>query len=303
MSLITKPMLSATLEATDLGALKYPAWVTPKLDGIRCLRKGGKTLSRKFLPIPNSYIQEVLAGLPDGLDGELMTKNTDGSYQEFNKIQSAVMSGDGAPSFDFCVFDYVSLSLTETYKERMVKLQALRLPDTCKKVLPVVVANEAEMLAFETKCLLEGYEGIMLRTGDSPYKCGRSSLKQGWLLKLKRFQDSEAEIIGFEEQLHNDNEASVDELGHTKRSKSKENLIPAGTLGKFLVREIGETPWKGKEFGVGSAKGMDMHMRKDIWDNRDKYLGKIITYKYQEVGMLTLPRLPIWKGFRSRDDV
>jgi len=39
------------------------------------------------------------------------------------------------------------------------------------------------------------------------------------LMKLKQFSDSEAEIIGFEELHRNQNEATLDHRGLTKRGK------------------------------------------------------------------------------------
>jgi DNA ligase-1 len=143
----------------------------------------------------------------------------------------------------------------------------------------------------------------MLRTPNSPYKQGRSTLKEGWLLKVKRFKDSEAEIIGFEEQMENTNEKTKDELGHSKRSSHKAGMVGKGTLGKFLVREIGSTPWFGREFAIGTGEGLTNELRQEIWDNRDKHLGKILTYKYQVHGIKELPRLPISKGFRDERDM
>jgi DNA ligase-1 len=220
----------------------------------------------------------------------------------FNGVQSGVMSEDGTPDFEYWVFDYVT-DINMPYYKRMEQLGALSLPKFCKKVLPVVVNNIDELAQLESVWLQQGFEGVMLRTMTSPYKNGRSTLREHYLLKLKQFKDSEAKVIGFEERLHNANEAEIDELGHTKRSKHQENMIPAGTLGKFIVVEIGDTPWKGKEFFVGTGEGLTDELRQEIWDNRDQYLNKIITYKYQPHGVKDLPRLPIWKGFRSEDDI
>jgi DNA ligase-1 len=296
MNLITKPMLSATLKNVD--TLKFPVAVTPKLDGIRCLRVGGKTLSRTFKPIPNLHIQAMMSTLPDGLDGELMIK--DGT---FNQVQSGVMREDGTPDFEFWVFDYVSTTLDEPYTSRMVKLGSLALPTFCKKVLPWIANNIDELNTFETMVLSQGYEGAMVRSLTSPYKAGRATEREGYLSKLKRFEDSEAVVIGFEEQLTNMNEATKDAFGRTERSSHKENMIPNNTLGKFLVREVSNTPWKGQEFAVGTGEGLTAALRKSIWDAKEQYLGKIITYKYQPHGVKDLPRLPIWKGFRSEDDM
>jgi hypothetical protein len=115
--------------------------------------------------------------------------------------------------------------------------------------------------------------------------------------------DSEAVVIGFEEQMSNQNEAEKDAFGRTKRSKALEGMVPANTLGKFLVKEVGNTPWQGQEFAVGTGKGLTLKLRQEIWDNRVKYIGKTITYKYQPHGVLNLPRLPVWKGFRDLRDL
>ena len=297
MSIIKKPMLADHMDPAI--PLVFPLMGTPKIDGIRCLRRDGRTVSRTFLDIPNRHIQKVMAVLPDnGPDGELVLPG-----KSFNETQSAVMSEDGEPDFNYCVFDYVTTSLKEEYYKRMEKLKALALPDFCVKLLPVTLNNTTELEEYEAKCLLEGHEGIMIRKPNGPYKCGRSTALQQFLLKVKRFRDSEAVIIGFEELMSNQNEATVDELGHTKRSKCQEGLVPAGTLGKFRVREIGNTPWKGKEFEIGTGEGLTAALRQQIWDHQGCYLGAIVNYRYQPHGVKDLPRIPIWWGFRSKIDL
>lgn len=298
MSLIKKPMLAEALES--ISDLVLPVLASPKEDGIRCLVISGRIVSRTFKDIPNKHIQKVMlaANLPDGLDGELIVPGL-----KFNEISSAVMSEDGEPDFRFQVFDYVTTSLVEPYCDRMVKLESLALPGFCVKLLPKFIATVEELDAYEEECLANGYEGIMVRSVKGPYKCGRATVKQGYLLKVKRFKDSEAIVIGFEELLSNQNEAEKDAFGRTKRSKAQDGMVPAGTLGKFLVKEIGDTPWQGKEFAIGSGEGLTQQLRQHIWDNREKYIGKTVTYKYQPHGSLYLPRLPIWKGFRDHRDI
>ena len=66
---------------------------------------------------------------------------------------------------------------------------------------------------------------------DGPYKCGRSTVREGYLLKLKRFADGEAVILGCCEQMHNANAAQQDAFGRTKRSSHKDNKIGKATLG------------------------------------------------------------------------
>ena len=157
--------------------------------------------------------------------------------------------------------------------------------------------NEAELLAYEAKVLLEGYEGIMIRSPNSPYKFGRSTLKEGWLLKLKRFVDSEATILEIYEQMSNQNEAEKDAFGRTKRSSALSGQIPADTLGGFRVKDLKS----GVEFGIGS--GFDDRLREEVWNHKEEYIGRIVKYKYQKIGEKIAPRFPVFLGFRDVRDI
>ena len=101
-------------------------------------------------------------------------------------------------------------------------------------------------------------------------------------------------LLGFEERMTNTNEQERDERGYAKRSSKKAGLVGANTLGSLLAWNI--------EFGVGS--GFTDAERQEIWDNRDKYLGRLITFKYQEIIKGTgRPRFPTFKGFRWEGDL
>jgi len=138
----------------------------------------------------------------------------------------------------------------------------------------------------------------MIRSLDGKYKCGRSSLKEAILLKLKRWEDREGVVVGFEEQMTNTNEKTINELGHSERSSHQAGMVPAGTLGKLIIRDdlYGDIP-------VGTGKGMTKELRQLIWDNQADYMGKIVSYKFQPFGVKDLPRFPIWKGFRAAEDM
>jgi len=299
---ITKPMRACKID--DYNKLKFPLAVTPKLDGIRSAFTDNLVKSKTLKLIPNMHVRNTLEPLLKGLDldGELRTFNADGSARTFNEVQSDIMSRDGEPNFQYWVFDYM-IDLKMPYIKRCEELGRLALPPQCRKVLPVIVHNLAELEALREVWLKQGLEGAMLRTLNSPYKCGKSTFKEQYLLKDKPVEDSECVVIGFEEQLENTNEKVEGEDGHSKRSSHKDGMVPAGTLGKFLVQEIGDTPWNGKTFAIGTGDGLDHVFRQKIWDNQEEYLGKIITYKYQKIGTKDLPRQPIWKGFRDPEDI
>jgi len=179
-------------------------------------------------------------------------------------------------------------------------LQQLQAPPLEQRELRLaqnLMHNEDEMLEYEASSVAEGYEGIILRSPNAPYKFGRSTVNEGYLLKVKRFEDSEAEIIGFEEEMFNGNEAQTNELGRTKRSTAQAGLVGKDTLGAFLVRDI----HTGVEFSIGT--GLTALQRGTFWARQDEYLGQLIKYKYFPVGVKDKPSHPVFLGLRDRRDL
>lgn len=291
---ITKPMLAVAIK--DLNNIKFPVIVSPKLDGIRCLIIDNKAVTRTFKPIPNNYIRNYLEkNAENGMDGELIL-----SGKTFNEIQSAVMSEDGTPIFEYHVFDIVDgfVQPGSRYSHRYGYLSGrdTLFNDKIKLVQHKDIETIEQLLEYETLCISNGYEGIMIRSLDGPYKCGRSTLKEGYLLKLKRFQDTEATITGFTERMHNGNEIFTDELGHSKRSSHKSNKIGTNMLGALQVKLS-----SGISFEVGT--GFSESQRIEYWNNKNKLLNTKIKFKFQELSKDGIPRFPVFIGFRSDIDI
>ena len=122
------------------------------------------------------------------------------------------------------------------------------------------------------------------------------------LVKVKRFVDAEAVIVGYEEQMENTNTAEQDNFGLVKRSNAKAGMVGKGTLGRWNVRVI-NGDFKGVEFGLGTARGVTSEMRQMWWVKRDELVGKIVTFKYQAAGAVDAPRIPVFKGFRDKRDM
>ena len=291
-----KPMLAATIE--DINTLQYPVYASPKLDGIRSMMQDGQMVSRNLKPIANAKLQAALKDLPEGIDGEFIYGNPtaeDAFRQTTHKVMSRSQNAEGVVfhAFDVCSHDL--------FLDRYSLLQ--KFVRLASKTMPVVLVtqtkinNPAELLDYEGEMLAHGYEGVVVRSINGPYKEGRSTLSQGYLLKLKRFLDSEAEILSVVELQRNGNEATINALGRTERSSHQENMIPGGTMGKFNVRDLKT----GVEFEVGS--GFDDATRADFWKHRTKMAGKIIKYKYFPVGVKDKPRFPIFLGMRDKRDM
>lgn len=291
-----KPMLAAALKNMEDLSFSHPWLATPKLDGIRCLMIDGKAVTRSLKPIRNDYIRNQLESqLKDFpiLDGEIMIPAV-----PFTEISSAVMRREGEhPTFEYHIFDTFDSEFPEhNYYGRMLKLGGYVLPGFAEKVLPTQCDTRFELIKLELEYLNAGYEGIMLRHPYGPYKFGRSTLKEEYLLKLKRFEDAEAVIIGFEELMVNNNEKTTNELGHSERSTHQANLSPGNTLGALIVM----TP-KGVQFKIGT--GYSGEERQVLWDLREDLVGTFVTYVSQPTGVKDKPRFPVFKGLRHKDDL
>jgi DNA ligase-1 len=238
------------------------------------------------------------------MDGELgVGSPTDPDF--YRNTVSAVMREDGEPDFRFYVFDRVDLfeEKARPYVRRVIDLADISLrAELGEQFVPhrwQLLHSRDDLDRYEERALTEGYEGVMIRDPDGPYKQGRSTAKEGYLLKVKRFNDAEGRIVGFEEKMHNGNAAFTSEIGRTKRSSHQENMVPTGTLGALILE--GVTAFEGLRFNVGT--GMDDALRADIWSRRDDLMGSLVKFKYFAIGGKDLPRFPVFLGFRDSTDM
>jgi DNA ligase 1 len=283
-----KPMLASTKPVT-VHDIQYPVLATPKLDGVRCVMQSGPK-QRSLKPVRNLFIQDELKDLRDGPDGELTVG------LNFHKSSGDIRRSDGEPDFTYWVFDDFT-DPTEAYETRLERLADIAAHPRVKLVLPILCNTPEELQVLVDGWVAEGFEGAITRTPGSPYKCGRSTLKQGWMLKIKDFVDEEATVLDTYEWMHNANEATTNLLGRTERSSHKENLVPTGMLGGFVLRS---DSWE--DFRCGSMLGVTHEERKTLWEERDSLVGKLVKFKYQSHGSEAKPRLPIFLGFRDSDD-
>ena len=295
--------MAAKLEKYTVETLPfYPVLASPKIDGIRIVIKDGKPLTRKLKPVPNRLITKQLSDHRlSGLDGEIVVGDPT-NRNGFNDTQSGVMSQDGPPlrhgQVELWVFDdFTDPCLPyavrlESASARVDRLRKTGYFDWLKVVPTVRLTGPLQLVEYEGDCVEVGYEGAMIRNPGGRYKFGRSTEREGILIKLKRFVDAEAKIIGFEELLHNANEQKRDELGRAKRSSHKANMVPMGTLGALVARS---PKWE-LSFNIGT--GYTQAQRDELWANRKKLKGKTVNFVYQAHGSKDRPRMPSFRGIR-----
>lgn len=294
----------------NLALIQYPALCSIKYDGWRMFEYNGEVRCRSMKPPKNRPTQRKFKLLFEaardhgykGLDGEAIV----GDILHHNAMQnssSVFNSYDKDEEFTFLVFDSYQ-NPEAPFEERLA--WAHEAVDKLKPEFPWLHPVEHRLLLDQQQVMqfleeVEGWggEGIMGRSLEGKYKMGRSTMRQSWLWALKPYADAEAEIIGFEEELENQNEAELDERGYTKRSGHKENMVPKGRLGKFVCR----SPEFNETFSVGAGIGLTHALRQKVWDNQDQYLGRTLKYKYQAVGVKDRPRQPKFMGFRAKEDM
>ena len=289
---IFKPML-----ATDavLEKLTFPLWASPKLDGVRAVIREGVVYSRSNKPIPNKFVQALFSHC-DWFDGELIVGSPT-AHNVMQETMSGVMRVEGNPQVTLYAFDHVCYPGI-SYAQRLQTLNMAYKTGTFNNVVlhnNVEIASVSELLKHEQKVINQGYEGLILRKPTGVYKMGRSTVNEGYLLKMKRFVDDEAVVIGFEERMHNGNEATISELGRTKRSSHKAGKSGRGDLGAIMCKGT-----DGTLFNIGT--GFSDPERAEIWSNRSGYLGRIAKFKYFPVGVKEAPRHPVFLGWRDPKD-
>lgn len=278
--------------------INFPVLATPKIDGIRALKINGSLVTRSFKSIPNNSIREHLESLlPDGADGEILCGDS------LYTTTSAVMTiqGELPPSLVFYWFDWVSGSTDVPYYERvrLIKQHSLEHPSVIK-LFPDTLHNMKELAEYKSEALRktrnrDPFEGIMLRKPDGRYKCGRSTISEMLLVKIKPYLDSEATVIGTEPLMHNDNEPTLDNFGNIKRASKQQHMVTKDTLGSIIARTE-----EGVVFKIGT--GYTQEARTHLWESRYDIVEKLVKYRHMGSNKIA-PRSPVFLGIRHPYDI
>ena len=259
----------------------YPAYIQPKLDGVRCLFNASGAFSRAGNQFMNvDHIEEALkpffASNPTAvLDGELYNH---GLKDDFEKIISLVRKKkptkddklEAAELVEYHIYDVASMTFA-TYTTRLNYINSIpsfKWNHILRRVDGIVALDFDDALGRHRMNLSAGYEGSIYRSMDGLYKGTRS-----WdLMKFKDFHDAEATIINYE-------------VGKGKRK---------GTLGKFIMEDE-----DGNVFGCPPGKGYDYKDMADLLENIHDYIGQVATFTYFQRTQAGSYRHPLFKCLRN----
>lgn len=273
------PMLAKVYEEHSMKIKGREVAVQPKLDGGRMIamidRDGAVSLwtrTRKRI-YSMDHIAERLSWIAQKqnwrnviLDGEAYSSV---HATDFEGLMSAFRKERTTPEsqkLQYWVYDMVS---DENFKNRLGFLSDLVLVggSMVRLVDTIFVRGEEKIFELHEKFVAEGFEGAMIRTLDRGYEQKRSDQ----LLKLKKFLDEEFEIVGLNE--------------------GKGKL--AGHCGAFVCKIGNET------FQV-KMSGKTEKLR-EYWENKEDYIGRMLTVKFQSKTSYGVPRFPV--GLRIREDL
>jgi len=234
-------------------------WISEKLDGVRAYWTGSQFLSRlgNVYHAPDWFV----ADLPDvPLDGELWL-----GRKQFQRSVSIVRRQDKSDHWKeirFLIFD--APASTEPFEGRLDLLRDLSRGTGFKHAelhAHLECKGNAHLITELERVEALGGEGLMLRQPASKYEIGRSQT----LLKVKTFQDAEAQVIGHQPG-----------AGRHK-----------GQLGALLV----QLP-NGTQFSVGTGFS-------DAQRRQPPPIGATINFRYQELSDHGVPRFPSYVGVRQ----
>ena len=257
------------------GDIKFPCFVQPKLDGVRCVVVGNKLYSRngnRFPVLPHIENELKLYNKNNLiLDGELFTDDINfekivGLVKKYKKSEE---DEKNSLKIYLNVFDYIDSKLP--FNKRLINLNQFFEKNKNMKYIKQVKTEECpqekNIEEFLEKYTKEKYEGLIIRNKSGLYEENTRSIH---LQKLKKFIDEEFEIIDY-----------------TTPDQGK---------------EVGCVIWicktkEGKQFSVRPSG--NYQERKKLYREAKKYIGKMLTVRYQELTNGHVPRFPV--GVTIRD--
>lgn len=288
------PMLAESYDKIKQ-PIKYPILTQPKLDGVRCLAwldktgqlnltsRGRNKFEHLNFIFENWGIVDILHNLPPNtvIDGEIVVYGDYGRGENFTAAVSIVrkvktpLTKYEVESINYNIFTCFVGFVDKTPPLERHRILA-RAMENCKenlsdhiKLIPFTKSNsESETMAIYQQYLNEGHEGLMIYMPNGFYQSGKRSKD---LIKLKPFDEKEGVIV---DVIH----------GEGRESHAALFVVDVNHDGKILVTM----------HPMGSIES-----REELYKNKAKIIGKLITFKYQGLTPDGFPRFPVAREFRD----
>ena len=280
------PMLAVDLAKVSLDD-DLKCFIQPKLDGVRCIaivKKDHVLLQsrpgRQYQGLEN--IRSTILELFDEgtiLDGEMVFGD---SFQKTQSVMRKLLKHPSDPEVVYNLFDIVDApdlmngkqSTRFSYLKRKLGDHEY---DHLKHVETYLVTNLHDREVLCNKFIQRGFEGAMIRQKSGTYLRGlsrsiRAAKKKPYLVKYKLMQDEEFEIVSAECCNGGTQDGAIKLICKLNDATNRTFTIkPDGSVEK----------------------------NRELYKNRDKLIGKMLTVAYQELTDDGIPRFPIGKAIRN----
>lgn len=277
------PMLAHELKEKMRAKLKFPVFIQPKMDGVRCLARwnGAKVqlLSRGGKEYNVPHLAEQLEAVIEPnqvLDGEIyihgVLRQDINALVKKHRAEEYEETGYTSNDLQFWVYDTFTLEdLDRPFEKRLQDLSMIKADGkVIRRVFTVKTKSLNGLMGLHKSFTKhKGFEGTIIRLPDGKYELGHRSRA---LLKHKDFQDAEFKVVGFTEG-----------------------------EGKFVgcVIWVCETE-DGKRFNV-TPKGT-LKQKQRWFSEAENFIGQEITVKFQSLSKDGIPEFPVGLGFRLSED-
>ena len=287
-----KPMLLSNDEF-DIENLDYTSlFQSKKRDGVRAetTNEGIKGRSLKILRNKNiqNWFKEVYENLPNDviLEAEIYSDSL-----PCREIAGICNSLDKEVPNDLKLYIFGMYNSDFNFEKRMVALNEIKekyLKSDRFEIVEQIKVDSVNMVQeLYNQFIDEGFEGAVLMDGRKFYKEGRVTIRQHIGFKLKPHKEMDLPIIDATERFLNTNESKTNELGHSFKRNTVDAKEETGIAATFICK----LP-NGMETKV-TITG-DEEYRREIWENKEKYIGQYAVVKsmaYGEKDKLRHPRL------------
>ena len=262
--------------------IEYPCYVQPKFDGVRCFAKkisetevtyaSRRNKKYKTLEHLTLYFLEML-NVGDIVDGEVYIHDVtfQGIIRRVKKLRPESIE------LKFHAYDIIRThNPNMPYSERCEDLSDMldelycnhhSYCETITNCPTYRVENEQDIYQYHDKFVKKGFEGVIIRNSDGLYKFNARSND---LQKYKEFIDEEFKIVGAIETDDGNHRGCIKFICETKQGLEFTSY-PKGTLDK----------------------------RRRMFNEKDKYIGKMLTVRYQQLSEEGVPIFNV--GIAVRD--
>jgi len=271
---VTKPMLAKSYKDHADKIDWTNCHIQPKLDGMRAILRSDLPINRLFSRTNKEidtmdHITKDLSNMTYLIDGELYAAGQ--SFQDNMKLIKKYRPGE-TEDVKWYVYDLVSddpfIKRYEILQDLVSTLDKTNKDHNLQLVPTYKVTTFDEVLKYHAKFLEQGYEGTMIRHGDSSYKLNG---KSDSLLKFKDFIDRTATLL--------------DIIPEERRP----------TMGKALCNMIND---EGNTVEFTASFKASHEERADYLKNKEDYIGETVELRFFEWTLDGIPRFPVAYGFR-----